>query len=87
MQQLWLHASEAYSGEGLEQGEPHFGPVGKTHRDFLREGQNEEARALEYLVVNKSWSAHRILTAVGDGTETGLCERCGLEKETPLHRH
>ena len=29
------------------------------------EGRNEEARALEYLVVNKSWCGHRFLIAVG----------------------
>lgn len=68
-------------------GNSYFGPMGKAHRDFLREGRNGEARALEYLAVNKSWPGHRILTAVGEGAGTGLCERCGLEIETPLHRH
>lgn len=86
-QQLWLQSSEDYSGKGLERRESYFGQVGEAHHDFLIEGRNEEARDLEYLVLDKSWPGHQILTAVGEGAGTGLCERFGLEVETPLHRH
>ena len=86
-QQLWLNASQAYCGDGMELGTPHFGPAALAHRDLLKEGRTEEAAALECIIANKSWTGERLSNEIRDVTDAGLCLRCRGELETPAHRY
>jgi ribonuclease HI len=86
-QQLWLNASQAYCGDGMELGTPHFGPAALAHRDLLKESRMEEAAALDCIIANKSWTGERLSNEIRDVTDAGLCLRCGGELETPAHRY
>lgn len=60
---MWKHASEAYNARGLQMGTPDFGPAAKDHRSFIKQGRLDEAKALENIIVNKSWCQHHLLEA------------------------
>ena len=61
--------------------------MGSAHRDFLKQGRNAEAKALECIVAGKSWCGERLSNEIRDASDVGLCLRCGVTLEPPHHRY
>ena len=58
---LWSNAAQVFGGRGLETGTP-FTPASKAHKELLTKGLTAEAKALEHIIVNKSWAGERPTT-------------------------
>ena len=84
---LWDNAANAYSGSGLEGGLPSLLPASKAHKALTRQGRYQEAKALECIVINKSWCGQRLQLDGGADDARAMCERCGSYVESPFHRY
>ena len=85
---LWKNAAKAFGGEGLETGLPSFMPAGKAHRDLIKKGLASHAKALEYIITNKTWAGERLQhTKITDDPNNTKCIRCDQPDETRFHRY
>ena len=84
---VWVKASSAHNGNGLEMGMPNFEPAARAHAKFVRDGNYDKARAVELIVNNKVWTKQRLLEAKIITEDQATCDRCGLHIETDRHRY
>ena len=69
----------------MEAGPPDLAPAKKAHKKLLASGAAGAARALEKVIINKTWCGDR---AAGSNSKTSLiCIRCAKCNDTPMHRY
>ena len=65
-----------------------FTPASKAHKELLTKGRLTEAKALEQIIVNKSWTGERLQHSNITNDAAALqCARCGHPAETRHHRY
>ena len=68
-------AADHHNGAGLQRGKPNMSIAGKVHKQLIRKGKHDEARALESIVTAKVWNEER-RTQTKVQTEEGQHNSC-----------
>ena len=71
---VWLKASSAHNGSGLELGMPNYEPASRARSKFVKEGNYKKAKAVELIVNNKVWTKQRLLEAGIITEDLALCD-------------
>jgi hypothetical protein len=86
---VWKEAADDGTNSGYAEGKPILTAVDKAYKYLNSKGMHEEAKALQTVILNKSWTAGRRhqegLTKEEEG-EDASCTRCGAAYEDEVHR-
>lgn len=77
---IWKAAAEEPLNGGFEEGKPDVTQVIRAYNYFIKNESYEEAKALQTVNINKTWTEERVIQAglTEEGAE-GLCTRCSKE--------
>ena len=81
---IYTAAAAHFGGDGIGQGTPDFSPALDAGQKFRTLDLWPQMRALEGIIHGTAWPNTRLYP---HDPPSQICQRCGLEPETPWHRY